>query len=332
MQAAHRHHKAIGAWGDGAELLTAAGITPEGRASWSPRPPAVPVPGWSRRSGTSTGPGSEPDCTRPGLWCSVPASARGQGKEGSRRLKKAAPSTKRLRSRRRRREAGDARWNRSSLGRPPADRQAVHAVRQDGRRNVRGPDRVGHLTAHDEAEHSALCRCSESCSAARLAIEKAAAAHSAVKKQIDRLKFLEGATLTGAVEGLRALVGTHVADEEKRLLPRLAKAATPQRSSNGSGRTSSRPKTGAWAEPPSAHPARTSTPVGRSSGPLTLSHHDRGAADRTDEFRQEPLRAPSTRSSRSESPMRSRARRTGADRLAIVSSQKSLWARGARRE
>ena len=30
-----------------------------------------------------------------------------------------------------------------------------------------------------------------------------------------------------AVEGLRGLVDAHVADEEKRLLPRLAKAATP---------------------------------------------------------------------------------------------------------
>lgn len=87
---------------------------------------------------------------------------------------------------------------------------------------------VGHLTAHDEAEHAALYPLAGELLADRAGLEKAAAAHSAIKKQIDHMKALEGPPLTLAVEALRELVRAHVADEEKRLLPRLAKAATPE--------------------------------------------------------------------------------------------------------
>lgn len=85
---------------------------------------------------------------------------------------------------------------------------------------------VGHLAAHDDAEHAALYPLLGEVLGDAKAIERAAAAHSAVKKQIDLLKFLEGPALTLAVDELRTLVEEHVADEEQRLLPKLAKAAT----------------------------------------------------------------------------------------------------------
>lgn len=87
---------------------------------------------------------------------------------------------------------------------------------------------VGHLTAHDEAEHAALYPLLGDLLGDVAMIEQAALAHSAVKKQIDHMKFLEGPPLTAAVEALKELVDEHVADEEERLLPRLADAATPQ--------------------------------------------------------------------------------------------------------
>ena len=87
---------------------------------------------------------------------------------------------------------------------------------------------VGHLTAHDEAEHAALYPLIGEVLGDGAGIERAAAAHSAVKQQIDALKALEGAPLTAAVAELRRLVEAHVADEEKKLLPKLARAATPE--------------------------------------------------------------------------------------------------------
>ena len=87
---------------------------------------------------------------------------------------------------------------------------------------------VGHLAAHDEAEHSALYPLIGKVLGDAGGIERAAAAHSRIKQQIDELKSLEGAPLTRAVAALRELVDAHVADEEKRLLPKLAKAATPE--------------------------------------------------------------------------------------------------------
>lgn len=56
---------------------------------------------------------------------------------------------------------------------------------------------------------------------------RAAAAHSALKKQIDEIKHLEGPPLTDAFNVLRTLVTDHVADEENVMLPALAAQASP---------------------------------------------------------------------------------------------------------
>ena len=87
---------------------------------------------------------------------------------------------------------------------------------------------VGHLIAHDDAEHAALYPLLGELLGDVAAIEQAALAHSLVKKQIDAMKSLEGEALTAAALVLQELVDEHVADEEERLLPRLAEAATPQ--------------------------------------------------------------------------------------------------------
>lgn len=86
---------------------------------------------------------------------------------------------------------------------------------------------AGHLTAHDEAEHAALYPLVGKVLGDAKLIERAAAAHAAVKAQLDRMRFLEGAPLVAAVAELRALVEAHVADEEKAIFPKLARAADP---------------------------------------------------------------------------------------------------------
>ena len=87
---------------------------------------------------------------------------------------------------------------------------------------------VDALAAHDDAEHAALYPLTGHLLGDAAAIERLAQAHSAVKKQIDHLKALEGAPLVEAFETLRQLVQEHVEDEEKNLLPALGDAATPQ--------------------------------------------------------------------------------------------------------
>jgi hemerythrin superfamily protein len=87
---------------------------------------------------------------------------------------------------------------------------------------------VGHLIAHDDAEHAALYPLVGEVLGDAAAIEQAALAHSLVKKQIDVVRSLEGDALSAAVQVLEELVGEHVAAEEENLLPRLAEAATPQ--------------------------------------------------------------------------------------------------------
>ena len=84
------------------------------------------------------------------------------------------------------------------------------------------------LKAHDDAEHAALYPLLGTLLGDVDMIERAAAAHSLVKKQIDLLTTLEGPPLVDAFAGLRALVAEHVADEETAMLPALANAATPQ--------------------------------------------------------------------------------------------------------
>jgi hypothetical protein len=84
------------------------------------------------------------------------------------------------------------------------------------------------LSAHDDAEQAALYPLAGELLGDAAMIERAARAHSAVKKQIDHVTSLEGPPLTAAVQVLRKLVEGHVADEEQHLLPALAERATPQ--------------------------------------------------------------------------------------------------------
>jgi len=83
------------------------------------------------------------------------------------------------------------------------------------------------LTAHDDAEHAALYPLAGHVLGDVDLIERSALAHSWVKRQMDQIKFLEGAPLVEAFAVLRQLVTDHVADEEQNLLPALAERATP---------------------------------------------------------------------------------------------------------
>jgi hemerythrin superfamily protein len=87
---------------------------------------------------------------------------------------------------------------------------------------------VCELEAHDDAEQVALYPMVGAILGDADMITRSAAAHSAVKKQIDTLMTLEGAPLVEAFKTLRNIVQKHVADEEKNILPALGEAATPQ--------------------------------------------------------------------------------------------------------
>jgi hemerythrin superfamily protein len=82
------------------------------------------------------------------------------------------------------------------------------------------------LAAHDDAEHSALYPMVGMILGDAGMVERCAAAHSAVKKQIDVIKSLEGPPLAAAVAVLQQLVTAHVQDEEQNVLPALEQAAT----------------------------------------------------------------------------------------------------------
>jgi predicted outer membrane lipoprotein len=84
------------------------------------------------------------------------------------------------------------------------------------------------LTAHDDAEQAALYPLVGALLGDADAVGRSALAHSAVKKQIDAIKALEGAPLAEGFLVLQALVQEHVDDEETNILPALASAATPQ--------------------------------------------------------------------------------------------------------
>jgi hypothetical protein len=84
------------------------------------------------------------------------------------------------------------------------------------------------LSAHDDAEHSALYPMAGTLLGDRGMVQRLAAAHSKVKQQIDRMKSMEGKELATGVATLRKLVDQHVKDEETKLLPKLREAATPQ--------------------------------------------------------------------------------------------------------
>lgn len=86
------------------------------------------------------------------------------------------------------------------------------------------------LSAHDDAEHGAVYPFAErvlGTAAITKVLDRSALAHSAVKKQIDHVKGLEGAPLSAAFKELQKLVTDHVKDEEKNLLPALRAGATP---------------------------------------------------------------------------------------------------------
>jgi hemerythrin superfamily protein len=87
---------------------------------------------------------------------------------------------------------------------------------------------IDKLHAHDDAEQAALYPLAGNVLGDVDLIERSAAAHSMVKKQIDVLMQLEGSPLVDAFRALRAIVEEHVADEEANLLPQLAERATPQ--------------------------------------------------------------------------------------------------------
>lgn len=86
---------------------------------------------------------------------------------------------------------------------------------------------VDALSAHDEAEHSALYPLAGAVLGDAELVERLAGAHSRVKKLIEHLTGVEGASLDGTVSALRDAVSDHVADEESELLPALAETATP---------------------------------------------------------------------------------------------------------
>lgn len=81
------------------------------------------------------------------------------------------------------------------------------------------------LVAHDDAEHAALYPMAGVLLGDAELVEAMSAAHSDVKKQMEHLRAQEGAVLVDEVLGLRDLVRAHVADEEKKLFPKLTKVA-----------------------------------------------------------------------------------------------------------
>lgn len=86
---------------------------------------------------------------------------------------------------------------------------------------------IDELSMHDQAEHSALYPLAGRVLGDLGLIERSAAAHSGVKRLIDRLTSLEGAPLVDAVADLAEVVRLHVEDEEQNLVPALTEACSP---------------------------------------------------------------------------------------------------------
>lgn len=96
---------------------------------------------------------------------------------------------------------------------------------------------IDQLTAHDDAEQQALYPLAAIVlDGAAVSLDESLLAHAAVKRQIDHLRAQEGAPFLDAVRVLRGLVDEHVADEEKRLLPALRRAATDRQLDELGGR------------------------------------------------------------------------------------------------
>ena len=85
---------------------------------------------------------------------------------------------------------------------------------------------VDQLSGHDDAEHAALYPLAAIVLEDSALLDRSLVAHAEVKKQIDHLKGQEGRPFVDAVAVLRALVESHVADEEQKLLPALREGAT----------------------------------------------------------------------------------------------------------
>ncbi|MCU1367621.1 MAG: hypothetical protein JWN39_3260 [Ilumatobacteraceae bacterium] len=84
------------------------------------------------------------------------------------------------------------------------------------------------LKAHDDAEQAALYPLAGMVLGDPEMIERAAIAHSKVKKQIDVITTLEGQPLVDAFAALQKIVAAHVADEERTMLPALSERASAQ--------------------------------------------------------------------------------------------------------
>jgi len=96
---------------------------------------------------------------------------------------------------------------------------------------------IDQLAAHDDAEQQTLYPLAAIVlDDASALLDQSLVAHSAVKRQIDLLRAQEGAQFVDAARVLRGLVDEHVADEEKRLLPALRKAATDRQLDELGGR------------------------------------------------------------------------------------------------
>lgn len=85
---------------------------------------------------------------------------------------------------------------------------------------------VAALIAHDEAEHGALYPMAGQILGDDGLLGAFDQAHWQVKSLIEHLASLEGDPLIATVLELRGAVEAHVQEEEKKLLPQLATAAT----------------------------------------------------------------------------------------------------------
>jgi hypothetical protein len=83
------------------------------------------------------------------------------------------------------------------------------------------------LTAHDEAEQSALYPLMEAVGVPIAKLAEAQRAHSLVQALMDHARQQEGAALLADVVALQQAVQRHVQQEEQTLLPALQERATP---------------------------------------------------------------------------------------------------------
>jgi hemerythrin superfamily protein len=83
------------------------------------------------------------------------------------------------------------------------------------------------LTMHDEAEAHALYPLARAVLDDEALVDRAYMEHSELKMLIERARALEGAPLAAAIEQIQQTVETHVAEEEKGMLAKLGKKATP---------------------------------------------------------------------------------------------------------